>query len=93
MSYNLVVQAEAILDTKETFEWYEKQRAGLGYELIEEIETCYEKLSEHPKHYTCINERYRRIKANRFPYLVVFEIEGNDVIINSVRHAKQKPRL
>lgn len=92
MSYNLVVQSEAVLDIQEAFEWHEKQRMGLGYELIEEIETCYEKLSKHPEHYTRISERYRRIKTNRFPYLLVYEIEGDKVIINSVRHAKRQPK-
>lgn len=71
MNFNLVVQSEVVLDIQEAFEWYETQRIGLGYALIEEIETCYKKLSEHPEYYTYINERYRRIKTNRFPYLSV----------------------
>ncbi|HXL56599.1 MAG TPA: hypothetical protein VN958_10100 [Chitinophagaceae bacterium] len=40
MSYNLVLQSEAIIDIQEAFEWYEKQKEGLGFELNEEIENC-----------------------------------------------------
>ena len=40
MSYNFVIQTEAILDIQEAFEWYEKKQEGLGYLLIEEIEIC-----------------------------------------------------
>ncbi|MDB5191169.1 MAG: hypothetical protein JWQ96_732 [Segetibacter sp.] len=92
MSYNLVLQEEAILDLQEAFEWYEKQRKGLGYELIEEIEIASEKLVKHPENYTYINHKYRRIRINRFPYVVVYELESDRVIINSVLHMKQKPK-
>jgi toxin ParE1/3/4 len=93
MSYNLVIQTEAVLDLQEAFEWYEKKRKGLGYLLIEEIEISYQKLSENPHHYTHINQVYRRIKLNKFPYLIIYEIEGQNIIINSVRHAKRKSKF
>ncbi len=56
MSFNLVIQAEALFDIKEAFDWYEEQKPGLGNELIDEIEICYEKISVHPEYYTFINE-------------------------------------
>lgn len=90
MKFDLVVQTEAILDMQEAFEWYEIQKAGLGDELISEIENCFQKLTEHPEYYTYINDKYRRIKTNRFPYLLIFEIEVDKVIINSFYHAKRK---
>lgn len=68
----------------------ENQREGLRYEFIEEIEAGYEKISNHPHYYTAINQRFRRLKVNRFPYLVVYEIEGNDIIVNAVRHTSRK---
>jgi toxin ParE1/3/4 len=92
MSYAITVQAEAVWEMQEAFDWYEQQREGLGYALIEEIETCYQKLSEHPENYTFINERFRRIKTNRFPYLLIYEIEGSCVIINSTHHTKRAPK-
>lgn len=93
MSYRLVVQSEAIIDIQEAFVWYETQRAGLGYELIEELEEAYQKLSDHPFHYTAINHHFRRLKVNRFPYLIVYEIEGDAVIITAVRHGRRKPNF
>lgn len=71
MSYSLQVQSEAVLDIKEAFEWYEAQRPGLGQELMEEIESSFEKLVSHPLHYTTINQRFRRLKVSRFPYLII----------------------
>ena len=91
MSYTILIQTEAVLEIREAFEWYEEQKTGLGYELIEEIEACYQKLAINPQRYSFINPIYRRIKTNRFPYLLVYEIDGEEVIINSVRHIKRKP--
>ena len=91
MDYNLLLQTEAVLEIREAFKWYEKLREGLGYELIEEIEDCYKKLITDPERYSFINQTYRRIKTSRFPYLLVYEIEDNNVIIISVRHIKRKP--
>lgn len=93
MIFNIVLQSEAILDIQEAFEWYEKQKAGLGFELIEEIENGYEKLGKHPLHYTAINDKFRRIKINRFPYLIVFEIEENNIIITQLKHTSRKPEF
>ena len=93
MSYEIVLQSEAILDIQEAFEWYEVHESGLGFEFIEEIESGYLKISKHPLHYTSINQRFRRLRINRFPYLVVYEVEGNVVIINSVRHISRKPKF
>lgn len=93
MSYEIILQSEAILDLQEAFEWYEKQKEGLGFEFIEEVESGYLKISNQPLHYPPINPRFRRIRINRFPYLVVYEIEGNSVIINSVRHIKREHKF
>ena len=92
MSYAIRLQVEAIADIQSAFEWYEQQKAGLGNEFLSELEVCYNKLIEHPQHYTFINEYYRRIKINRFPYMIVYELEGNEVIINAVHHTSRKPR-
>lgn len=75
MSYNLIIQDEAILDIQAAFEWYEKVRTGLGFELIEEMENCYQKISSNPSHYTSLSGKFRRIKTNRFPYLIIYGLK------------------
>jgi hypothetical protein len=93
VSYSLKIQSEAILDIQDAFEWHEKQKEGLRFLLIEEIENCYTKLIEHPSYYSFLNSRFRRIKVNRLPYFLIYEIEENIVIINSLFHAKRKPKF
>jgi plasmid stabilization system protein ParE len=86
MGFSIEIQIEALRDLRDAFDWYEQQREGLGYEFLAEIETCYQKLVVNPEHYSYLNENFRRVKANRFPYLLIYEIEDSRVIVNSVRH-------
>jgi len=91
MRYRLTAQIEAILKVDDAFNWYEDQQPGLGDKFIEEVEVCYEHLRVNPWRYSFINHQYRRIKTNRFPYIIMYEIEGDTVIVTNVRHTKQKP--
>ena len=49
MTYEVILQIEAILEIREAFDWYEEQKEGLVYELLDEIEACNQKLSTHPE--------------------------------------------
>lgn len=93
MSYGLVIQSEAIIDIQEAFEWHEAKKPGLGFELIEEIGETYEKICKHPLHYTAINNRFKRLKVNRFSYVVVYEIDGDNIIVNAVRRTSRKEKF
>lgn len=93
MNFIVKVQLEATLDLQKAFDWYEIQQPGLGYEFIEEVENGFKKICSHPEYYKAVNERFRRIKISRFPYLIIYEVENITVIINSVRHGSRKPKF
>jgi plasmid stabilization system protein ParE len=92
MTYEVIVQKEAILDILDAVEWYEDKRVGLGNEFALEVDICINRISNNPKNYSFINKNYRRLKTNRFPYLIIYEIEQGTVVINSVLHAKRRGR-
>jgi len=91
MIYTLTVQIEAWLEIQNAYDWYEEQKLGLGDAFIEQVELCYRALIKNPERFPYINHLYRRIKTNRFPYLVLYEIEGSNIIVGRVRHVKQLP--
>lgn len=86
MSFSLVLQSEAVVDIQEAFEWYEAQKTGLGLEFIAEIEDGFEKICNYPLYYGAINDQFRRLKINRFPYLIVCEIDELSVLVVAVKH-------
>ncbi len=41
MIYQIELQSEVIIEMQSAFEWHEEQREGLGFELTNEIESCF----------------------------------------------------
>ena len=49
--YRLVAQPRADLDVAATFEWYEKEQAGLGQEFLAELRAAYDRVADGPLQY------------------------------------------
>jgi len=77
---------------REAFEWYELKKEGLGFEFINEVEAVYAKLCDHPLNYSAIKQHFRKIKIQRFPYLVIYEIMDNEIFITAITHIKRKSK-
>lgn len=91
MQYEIVLQPEALDDIEIGFEWYEEQRKGLGDSFLREINTCLNKLSNHPLQYSYANKWARKIKVNKFPFLIIFEPTSDKVYVYSVLHTSRNP--
>ena len=92
MKYNLIIRDEADEETFKSFLWYEDQRQGLGEEFLWQIEKSLSAITNYPLHYQKIYKQFRHISVKRFPYVIVFEIEGNFVIVYSVFHTSRNPK-
>ena len=93
MAHTIVITPFAHEDEYEAYTWYEKQRKGLGEELLKELEIAYTKISNNPEHYGFIDEReiLRDFLIHRFPYLVVYRINKDVIEIIAIHHAKKHP--
>ena len=98
MAYNIVIKEEARLDTATAYNYYENERQGLGEEFLDELVKRYDDLSDHPFHYGFIDDQQiiRDVKVDRFPYVIIFEVIDNSVIVyavhNTWRHPKRRLR-
>ncbi|HRH47754.1 MAG TPA: type II toxin-antitoxin system RelE/ParE family toxin [Panacibacter sp.] len=93
MAYKIVITPFAHNDEYEAYTWYEEQRIGLGEELLKELETAYQKISNNPEHCSFIDDRkeLRDFLIHRFPYLIVYRINDKTVEIIAVHHGKKHP--
>ena len=90
MKYTLLVKAEAIQDMTEAFDWYENKRAGLGVEFLDEVDEFYDQIIQSPEHYQ--SHRDQRVAVmHRFPYKIVYELEGEMIVVYAVYHNKRDP--
>lgn len=91
MAYKLEVRPLAAMEVLEAYDWYELQREGLGSEFLDELEMFYTSVLRNPTSYGFYDKTVRQGKINRFPYVVVFEIFDDSVVVFSVFMSKQDP--
>ncbi|SFV61906.1 Plasmid stabilization system protein [hydrothermal vent metagenome] len=82
---------EVYEDIKIAYDWYEKQRIGLGEDFLLTLEASYAKIVRMPKAYQPIYKTVRRKLTRRFPYGVFFTLQDSQIIIIAVMHTKRNP--
>jgi len=85
------VDEQAANDIADAFLWYEQQRYNLGLEFLEEWENTAAFLVANAESCQKKYKEFRQAILKRFPYLITYEIEGERIIIYSVKNAKQHP--
>ena len=73
MKYEIVFTQSAYNDLQLGFEWYEKERVGLGWEFRNEIALCIEKITDDRVSYRSFSGSIRKITVGRFPYIIYFK--------------------
>lgn len=93
MRFELIILKAAAQDAAEAFDYYETAQTGLGDRFLAELLERFNEISKHPKYYGFIDKQklIRDVKLKNFPYLVVYEIEGESVIIYSVHSGYRNP--
>ena len=71
--------------------FYEDCRDGLGQEFLDAIESALEQIQQHPTIWRVLKGRFRRYLLQRFPYGVIYALEGEVIYVAAVMHLKRKP--
>jgi plasmid stabilization system protein ParE len=95
MKYSIEIKEEAVLDIKEAYLYYEEQKVGLGNRFLETLESYLERVKKYPEHYQIKRKPYREAFIKNFPYIIIYEIEGDKIIVyavfNTWRNPNKKP--
>lgn len=92
MTRRLVIQPQAEMDVADAVVWYEDQGAGLGNQLLDEIESVMERVAHSPFQFPQIRNEVRRALLRRFPYSVYFRVSDETVDIIAVLHQHRDPK-
>lgn len=88
---NLRYTARSKEDLDIAIAWYEKQRRGLGFEFLDCIEVAVKSILENPKMYRIYYSHFRGCVVRRFPFSIIYTIEGNEIVVHSVFDNRQNP--
>ena len=88
---NVRLDPAATLEIRQAALFYEDCRKGLGQEFLVSVELAFEHIQQHPTVWRVLKGRFRRYLLQRFPYGVIYAIEGDTIYIAAVMHLKRKP--
>ena len=90
MSYTVVVRAAAQAEAADAYSWYEERSNGLGARFADALQACFDRLARNPKLQKRQGE-FRHAMVEKFPYRVVFVVEGSTVFVYQIRHTSRRP--
>lgn len=95
MPFTVIIKEEAHQDTLDAYHYYEGKQKGLGERFLEALLQRYQDLAKHPGYYSYMEDDplkiLRDVRLEKFPYVVVFEILNEMVIVYAVHNTYKHP--
>ena len=90
MKVRFLAPAQRELD--DAVAWYDEQAAGLGREFLDELDRAVRRVLSFPLSYPEIEPGIRRCRLARFPYGLIYGIDGENLVVVAVAHLHRQPR-
>ncbi|MBK6591669.1 MAG: type II toxin-antitoxin system RelE/ParE family toxin [Burkholderiales bacterium] len=88
MIIRLLKPAQAELD--EAVAWYADQAPGLGDAFLLETLKAIKLIEQFPRAWHPLTPQIRRCRLRRFPYSVVYTVDGDDLLVLAIAHQHRK---
>jgi plasmid stabilization system protein ParE len=87
------LRPEAEQDLADAARWYEEQRPALGQEFLDEALATFAVIAERPLASAAVYGSLRRALLHRFPFSVIYLVDGDGAVVIGVLHGSRHPRL
>ncbi len=93
MAYNYQLSEEAESDVYKGYTWYEDKREDLGEEFLESLDQAKKVIISNPRTYRVrYKKKVRAFVVDRFPYLILYVVNGDNIDVISVFNTNQHPK-
>lgn len=89
MKYHLIIKEEANQEIIDSYLYYETKSKGLGEKFLGNLETYFDRIQKYPKHYQIKRKPYREVFVKNFPFLIIYEIIENSIVVYAVFHTSR----
>jgi hypothetical protein len=91
--HQLQVLRKARGDMKKSADWYNEQQTGVGERFLLQVVSTFRLIETNPLHYEeKFSKKFRFAKVADFPFVVVFKVKKQLVVVNSVFHTSRNPK-
>ena len=73
-------------DVREAATWYERRSPGLGQAFVEMVRSSVANVIADPERFSRAPSGCRYIRLHRFPYIILFEVIGDELLFLGVLH-------
>ena len=76
----------------QAIEFYEHQVPGLGVVFFNEIVQAVDLIKLYPEAYPLITNRTHKCSLRKFPYIILYGIIDEAIVVSAIAHQHQHPR-
>lgn len=80
-------------DLVKVFDFYQRERKGLGYEFLEDVQLAVRQMQLLPQSAPEIDPGIRRQLCQRFRYGVLYRVTSEQIEVLAVGHLKRHPNF
>lgn len=92
MVFKVVISRLAESEIEQTIDYYENKRIGLGKDFLVYFKGYLKILKTNPELFSIKKTPfYRELPLKKFPFVIIYEVFQNEVIIYSVFHTSRNP--
>lgn len=91
MTYKLILKSRAHKDLAEAIEYYQSKREGLDKKFLKCVDNFFDRITKNPLHYSLKSSHFREAYIQKFPYVIIYEVINNEIVVFSVFNTHQNP--
>jgi len=88
---NIILIPPSDKEMEDTIDYYDDQMSGLGQKFYYGFLDTVNYISIAPEAWRKVGRNTRRINIKRFPYLILYVFDGNNILITCIAHQHRSP--
>ena len=93
MGFKIKILTQSKQDIWNIISWYENHQEGLGERFDSNINILFLEIAANPTHFSFYKNNFRRAVVKHFPYLVIFKIIENEIVVYTIVYGGRYPKL
>jgi hypothetical protein len=81
----------AQIELDQAIEYYNYESPGLGYDFLNEVIWALDRIGKYPEAWHPLSKRTRRCQTRRFPYGIIYQLRGADILVVAVANLHRRP--